>query len=217
MAHFIDLTGKRFGKLTVFRMETPGDKRSHAKWAVICDCGNMTVVDGSHLRRGNTVGCGCQRGGIKHRMYLTTEYSIWENMVSRCYNRSNDSFPRYGGRGIMVCNRWRDFRLFFKDMGARPSMGHSMDRIDNDGNYEPGNCRWATRKEQARNTRRNKYIHFDGKLKTLAAWSEEYRISSSVVNSRLRNGWDVERALTEPIHRGAIEPSDAAMNSPAGC
>ncbi len=127
------------------------------------------------------------------------EYNAWRGMLSRCSNRNDAYYRDYGGRGICVCDRWTEsFRNFVNDMGPRPSARHSIDRIDNDGDYESVNCRWATKKEQSRNTRRNRLLSYDGKTQCLAAWAEEIGLGFTTIHARLKRGWTVEQALTRP-------------------
>lgn len=119
-------------------------------------------------------------------------------MLKRCRDPNQTSFKNYGGRGIAVCTRWHDFKNFLEDMGERPSLDYSIDRIDNNGNYELSNCRWATRKEQRRNSRASKYLTFNGKTQSLAAWADELGLSYTRTRARLRLGWSVDRAFTAP-------------------
>lgn len=128
--------------------------------------------------------------------------SSWGSMKTRCQNPNHVYFARYGGRGIRVCKRWQNFECFLADMGPRPGRNYSLDRIDNDGDYEPGNCRWASTKKQGRNTSQNRIIEHNGVRKTLIEWSEEIGIGKTVLRNRLDRGWSVERALTEPVNRG---------------
>ncbi len=139
---------------------------------------------------------GCNRRGRR-----TSEYATWAVMLQRCNNPRNKKFPRYGARGITVCERWQSFSNFLADMGPRPTTGHSLDRIDNNGNYEPGNCRWATRSEQQRNTSTNHSVTFQGETLCLTAWAERTGISFSALKCRFRNGWSAEKALTTPYRQ----------------
>lgn len=154
----VDLTGKRFGRLTVVALaENIGGKRG---WQCKCDCGSAPVVRHDHLAGGRVVSCGCHRAaasGARNRTHgrsRTAEYRIWRNMLNRCHWDKWPEWHLYGGRGITVCDEWRaSFEAFFVHMGERPTSTHSIDRIDGNKGYEPGNCRWATPTEQARNTR----------------------------------------------------------------
>lgn len=203
----IDLTDHPpFGKLTV--IERAGSAKSgHAQWLCQCECGNVVTVSSNPLLRGLTNSCGCLHNELlaernsTHGMSKTSEYMAWAHMKNRCYNLKDKKFKDYGGRGITVCNRWLKFENFFADMGKRPSSGHSIDRIENSGNYEPGNCRWATAAEQSRNTRRNTNItnSVTGETLCAAEWSRRLGGSIHLVRMRLNTyGWDEQRAITTP-------------------
>lgn len=153
-----DLTGQQFERLYVTR-RAGSNKQGQTTWHVVCECGTTKVVAGTSLLGRKAVSCGClrremlDRGNPTHGMSDAPEYEIWCGMVRRCTNPNNHAWPRYGGRGITVCDRWREsFETFLADVGPRPSDKHSIDRINNDGNYEPGNCRWATAREQVQNS-----------------------------------------------------------------
>lgn len=149
-----DLTGKRFGRWHVLGFDRI-DKHSNHYWFCVCKCGNKKSVSGKNLLRGRSKSCGCMaiENNTKHGMWKTPEYKTWQNIHTRCSNKNTEYYKNYGGRGIVVCKRWNSFENFFEDMGRRPSKNHSIERIDNDGNYEPGNCEWVTRTAQQHNNR----------------------------------------------------------------
>ena len=161
MPALIDITGVRFGRLVAIKRIFKNFERP--RWSCQCDCGERLVVRGTHLHSGNTQSCGCLKaegnaathGHARNRTTSRT-YSSWRNMLTRCYNKKSNNWNDYGGRGISVCQRWRDtFANFFDDLGERP-VGKFLDRINNDGNYEPGNVKWSTRKENNNNRRPRK-------------------------------------------------------------
>jgi hypothetical protein len=153
------------------------------------------------------------RHGYKTAGRYMPEYAIWNNLISRCTNPKNTRYARYGGRGIGVCERWAaDFVNFLADMGRRPSSAHSIDRIDNDRGYSPDNCRWATRKEQCRNRASSRFIEFAGASRTAAEWAELIGVSQTTLHARLKAGWTVERALTQPL-RG-VASKDGKSSKP---
>jgi hypothetical protein len=157
---FNDLTGKRFDHI-VAQWPSARALNGGTWWLCICDCGAVKSIRAEHLRSSRTKSCGClkterwRQFATKHGLHRTAEYTAWQNMRARCLNENHKRFRDWGGRGISICERWNDPVKFIADMGARPSPEHSVDRINNDGNYEPGNCRWATAMEQARNRGRN--------------------------------------------------------------
>lgn len=176
-----------------------------AVWRCRCVCGNERIASGADLRWGRTVSCGCGRtahghtGGFKGKRTLT--YSSWQNLIARCTNPNASSFDYYRERGITVCERWRSFENFLADMGERPSRAHTIDRYpNNDGNYEPGNCRWATKREQANNRLTNKRFTYRGKSYTLADLARETGVSKEILRVRLvrPGGWTVEGAINTP-------------------
>lgn len=189
------LIGQRFGLLKVVRVARKGRLRA---WMCACDCGRESVVTTGALRSGNTKSCGCRKQQVlgesttTHGLAGTREYRIWRAMRTRCNNRKSKAYPRYGGRGIAVCARWDTFANFLADMGPAPP-GTSLDRWpDNDGNYEPSNCRWATPKEQARNMRVNRMIEHEGETLCLAAWAERLGTTSDVLWKRLSRHGRIE-------------------------
>lgn len=209
MPNVKDLTGKVFGRLTVTgHAGRIGPSRSH-KWHCKCQCGGVATVDGAHLRAGQSRSCGClQRERAKangarsttHGQSASSLYAIWDSMHQRCKNPNRRDFENYGGRGIKVCERWATFAAFAADMGDRPA-GHSIDRIDPNGDYEPGNCRWASRTQQGRNTTSNRRIEWQGQSLCLSEWAEQLKVNKNTLLARLARGWSVERALTAPIQK----------------
>lgn len=197
----IPLAGKKFGKLTVVK-KSGNRKTGESIWECVCECGAVSHVTSSKLRKGRITTCGCGRGEA-HGQAGSGIYRTWALMKRRCYNKRSREYPDYGGRGITVCERWRNsFSAFLADMGEKPSPSHSLDRYpNNDGNYEPTNCRWATILEQANNRRDNVTIEYDGKTMNAAEWSKATGIPQEMITKRLRRGWSTERALTQPLRR----------------
>jgi hypothetical protein len=201
MGKLVDLTGKRFGKWLV-QYRSPQNLHGKPAWVCVCDCGGKGVVSGSVLRMGESTSCGCYQKSLaaknlgeaasKHRAHNTPEYFRWLNMKARCNNPNNPAYANYGGRGISVCARWdKSFDAFMSDVGERPTPEHSLDRIDNDGNYEPNNVRWATSQEQANNRRNNMKVEFNGETKTIAEWARVAGITPEGVAYRHKKGKDL--------------------------
>jgi hypothetical protein len=199
----LNLVGQRFGMLIVKAegARTPGGGRT---WTCLCDCGGLTTTRQSNLRNGHTSSCGCfrsvatTRNKTRHGMSQSPEHKIWRSMLTRCSNPNEKVFEHYGGRGIAVCERWQIFENFYADMGPRPSPAHSIDRRDNNGNYEPGNCRWATRTEQGNNRRANRVLTINGRTKTSTEWARDVGLSPLMVAGRLHHGWTPEEAVFTP-------------------
>jgi len=204
-ANAIDLSGQTFGRLTVIR---PSRRVKYSSgyatyWSCNCACGGSNEVSGCHLRSGKIASCGCAKRSsaseraTTHGKSKTAEYGVWRKMRGRCESPSDARHSYYGARGINVCERWKSFEAFLADMGERPSPLHSLDRINVDGNYEPGNCRWATRKEQNRNTRRNVFITFQGEKRIVSEWAEKLGINYQTLCTRLFElRWPVAIALS---------------------
>lgn len=183
------MTGKRFGSLIVLRRDGSYRKSTQAAWLCRCHCGKEWTTSGDALRQGRTSSCGCLRGGVvRHGCARTPTYTVWTGMKGRCLNPKASRYDRYGGRGIKVCERWMKFENFLADMGPRPTRWHSIDRINNDGDYEPSNCRWATKKQQANNTSKNVWLETSvGKI-SLQDAHHIVGISPAGMNARRRVG-----------------------------
>jgi hypothetical protein len=204
--NFIDLTGQKFGRLTVLRLASERAPGGKAQWVCLCECGNEKTTPGLFLRKGYARSCGClqrehqQTRSITHGLSRTSEYRIWGLMIDRCTNPNSPTYQHYGARGIQVCERWRKFENFLADMGNRPSPQHSIERKNNAGNYEPQNCKWATKREQTRNRRTSRMLTFEGQTRTVAEWADITGIQSRTIRARLdEQRWSVERALTVPV------------------
>lgn len=214
MPSVIDMTGRRFGWWMVETRDA--DARY---WNCVCDCGSRKRVLGSNLRRGLTRSCGCQNVAATKIRNAThgasrvgsrmAEYRIWAGMRNRCNNTAEVRFADYGGRGIRVCERWDKFENFLADMGNRPSPQHSLDRIDVNGNYEPGNCRWATRKEQARNARSNKRWTLNGHTMTQSELCERFGWDPRVLSRYIRK-YGFGAAMERLSSRAATSSSSSA-------
>jgi hypothetical protein len=187
-----DLRGKKFGCLTVIERNF---SKKRTAWLCQCDCGKRTVVASGELQSGGTKSCGHLLVGRKptHNMSHTPTWNTWTTMIARCQRQKHEHYRYYGGRGIKVCERWQSFANFWADMGTRPD-GMTIDRIDGNGNYEPGNCRWATRLEQQQNKPKKRYETTRGLL-TAEEMAEIVGCTTTAIWVRLRNGWTKEELL----------------------
>lgn len=203
-----DLTGKRFGRLIVVSRAENG-KGSRVRWLCRCDCGNKCVVYGYSLKSGNTRSCGCLRAetskdkATTHGMSKTSLFHVWWAMMERCNNKNSNSYKNYGGRGISVCDEWLDSTTFFDwALSNGYEEGLTIERIDVNDGYKPSNCKWVTKKEQARNKTNSFIVEIGGESKCLAEWCEIYEINYFTVHQRIAKlGWSPIKALTTPISK----------------
>lgn len=194
----LDLTGQRFGLLVAVRRIGGPD----SQWECACDCGGLAVVQRTHLRSGNTKSCGCMgRPNRRHGMWRTKIYAVWRSMRGRCKNPRAKSYANYGGRGIKVCDRWESFDNFYADVGQAPFQGASLDRINNDGDYEPGNVRWATKKQQQDNRRDTHRVPTAEGVATLTQLAERSGINKNTLRHRLAVGMSAEEAISAPVRK----------------
>lgn len=217
MSVLIDLTGQRFGKLSVMNRAN-NTMTGQTRWDCRCDCGNKKIINGSDLKSGKTRSCGCFQKetiknintihGHKQRGKGSKIYVAWRSMLDRCNDSKNKRYKDYGERGITVCDRWNTkrggcFKNFLEDMGEPPTHKHQIDRIDNNkliNGYSPKNCRWVLPKENCRNKRNNKLYTYNGKTQCLIRWAEEYNIKIGTLWARLYVlNWPIEKALLTPI------------------
>ena len=206
MGKVIDLTGQKFGKLTVIKLVKRANDK-HRYWLCKCECGKYSEVRQDALTRNKTHSCGCLIGEVakqlytKHNLCYSRLYKIYQGMKMRCYNPKNPRYNVYGARGITICEEWlSDFMVFYNwaiNNGYSDEL--SIDIINVNGNYEPNNCRWATSKMQGRNTTRNHLIKYKGQKKTISDWAILYNIPQSVLGARIRLNWDIEKALNTPV------------------
>lgn len=201
MSQIKDIQGKRFGRWLVLQ-RTGSDKRGESLWRCRCDCGNEAILIGGSLRTGNSVSCGCFKKENPprkvHGASGTKMYGRWKGMIRRCENKKTRAYKDYGGRGISVCERWRNsFEAFVVDMGPCPD-GYSLERKNNNGNYEPSNCIWVPSDIQANNNRRNRILVCNGESKTMAEWSKITEIKIGTIWKRLKTGWSDEEAILTP-------------------
>lgn len=203
----LDLTGNRYGRLTVIeRAESPMEERH---WLCLCDCGNKAVCSTGNLRSGNSRSCGCyqrdkaRKRATKHGHRGERLNWVWSSMKQRCSNPNNVGYKNYGGRGIMVCEEWQEYEPFRKwALENGYSEGLLLDRQDNNGNYEPKNCRWVTRIEQNRNKRSNRLITYEGKTMCATEWADELGVPSRLILDRLSLGWNFKDTLTTKTGEG---------------
>lgn len=193
--------GTRFNRLVILESFPNQADKGRTACRVRCDCGNEHVVRSGDLKNGNTESCGClhvehaRKLNLSHGMTGTPEYESWSGMIDRCLDPNEAVFKHYGGRGISVCDRWlNSFENFYADMGPKGTAA-SIDRIDNDGNYEPRNCRWASRAQQARNRRNNHLITIRGRTQCVTDWAREAGVSLGTALTRLKRGQNPEAAI----------------------
>lgn len=209
---FADLTNKVFQRLTVIRRAANSiyGSRSIVAWICQCSCGNIITVSAAHLTAGHSRSCGCLSREVtgnrvrrhNHRSKRTPEYLSWIGAKGRCFNLKNPAYKRYGGRGVTMCEEWKnDFSAFFKAMGKRPR-GYTLERIDNDGPYSPNNCIWATHYVQGGNKRNNRLLTVNDETHHIAEWARRLNIDHRTLSCRLKSGWSVEKTLLTPLLSG---------------
>lgn len=205
MGKFIDLTGQKFGRLTVIS-RAENSKHGKVRWNCKCDCENEVIRNADSLRKNNVHSCGCYRieklneHSFTHGKSETRLNNIWRGMKQRCLNPNNPAYKNYGGRGIMVCEKWQEFQPFYDWAMANGYKDDlTIDRINVSGNYEPSNCRWADTKTQSNNTRRSHYISYKGKTMTLTQWANKLNMNKGTLTRRLNSGWSIEEAFTKQL------------------
>lgn len=206
-----DITNQRFGRLFVLG---PIDRDTKGKivWLCLCDCGNYSFPVTGSLLKGRSKSCGCLHKDLlasiftSHGLYRHPLYFTWKDILKRCCNSHSTHYKHYGGRGITVFSMWHNsLEKFIAYVSALPNYGlegYSLDRIDNNGNYTPGNLRWATNKQQARNRTSNYLITYQGQTKCVIEWAEEFLIHQDTIRYRLNKGWSIHKALTTPVRKG---------------
>ena len=202
MGRLIDRTGQRYGRLVVVK-HAGRSKQGQVIWRCLCDCGGETVCRGNHLPNGAIQSCGCLHREMTsaisrtHGLTGTQVITAYRNARARCQNPNNKSWPDYGGRGIQFL--YPSVEALVADIGHPPSSAHTIDRINNKGHYEPGNCGWATQEEQANNRRSNRLLTYQGRTQTVAQWAREVGLPPDTICQRLNRKWSVEKALTTPV------------------
>lgn len=212
------MIGKRFGRLIIINKEDPG-RKGESRYNCRCDCGNFKIIYQSQLKRGKTKSCGClQRESSRkvryiHGMSNSKLFNSWRGMIGRCNNPKNINYKNYGARQITICNEWatfNNFRIWAISHGYVE--GLTIERKDNNGNYCPENCTWATKERQCNNRRNNKIITFDNRSQTLSDWSKETKISRNTITKRLKSGWPIFEALTIKVGTIKTGPKPKAEN-----
>lgn len=194
-----DLSGQKFGKMLVLKFDHK-DEKSHSFYLCRCDCGTLKVVRGNNLVQGDVRSCGCSTNKT-HGRTKTRLHHIWSGMKQRCGLESVESYKRYGARGITVCDEWKDDYLAFESWALANGYreGLTIDRKDNNGNYCPDNCQWATPKQQARNRSDNRTLTYNGETKTISEWAEITGIHKTTLLNRSNRGWTDEEVITKPL------------------
>lgn len=210
MSKIKDITGQRFGRLTVFSFvekRITNNSRGYF-WDCKCDCGKTKIINSSSLIRGAAKSCGClkrealskamiSRNTTHGQSIITSEYRCWQSMKTRCFNKNSKNYKHYGGRGITVCERWLKFKNFFEDMRRKTTKTHSLERVDNNGIYCKENCKWATKEEQINNRRSTHNITINGVTKPIKTWCAEKDLNYDRVRQRIyKLKWSAEKALT---------------------
>lgn len=201
------IEGEVYGRLTAVKNTGKVNKHGYFIWLFSCSCGNTIECTGSEVWRKKRQSCGCLRkencktANLQHGLKNTRIYAIWNQIKQRCNNKKHIAYYRYGGRGIKICKRWLKVVNFFEDMGLPPSKEHTLDRIDNEKGYCKKNCRWATRKQQSRNSRGNVNYTHNGITKCLGEWAEFFNIPYALLWDRInKSGWSFDRAVSETMH-----------------
>jgi len=211
MSKFVDLTNQRFGRLTVIS-RAENAKRLQTQWNCMCDCGKETIIRAANLKNGTTKSCGCLQVDINKKLRTTHGktnsdlYKVWQAMKGRTERQSDKAYKNYGGRGIFVCDEWKnDFQSFYNWATQNGyKKGLTIDRINNNDGYSPDNCRWTTSKEQNNNRRDNKYLKYDNKTMTVAEWAGALGINNGILRNRLHRGWTIKDVLTNPVKNISI-------------
>lgn len=210
MSKFKDESGNKFGRLTAIssysKKSSSGKLRTY--WVCQCDCGNTKHISADNLRKKDRVpSCGCfkseffSNNNSTHRLSGTRTYRSWSSARQRCTNPNDNNYAHYGARNITVCERWNSFEVFLNDMGEPPTLNHTIERIDVNGNYEPGNCKWATPKEQARNRTNTNLIEYNGKKMILTDWSKHLGIRLITLRKRINAGWPIEKVFSSSNYK----------------
>ena len=218
MGKFIDLTGRVFERLEVIGKACRKNRQWY--WKCKCSCGKVITTNGNGLRQGKTLSCGCYARDknrlrlTKHGLYKHPLHIVWGNMISRCYYPKNIGYRNYGGRGITVCDEWRNdfysFHLWATSNGYKKSL--TIDRIDNNKGYNPDNCRWVNQKEQCNNKNSNHTLTYSGITKTISQWSDELNIKVVTIQDRIHRGWSDERIITTPLQKSPKEKALLTYN-----